>query len=161
MKEITEAKEMINGGTYIIYSITSDGKKYCLQRNDDDSLVLQDTEGNPGNLTKDNIFIFKGTTSDSSGNYNSAAKGTLQSYTNQYYLRNNAEFSNRENRAVTLDFRNKYNTETGHDIDITNASGSYLKIDSYANGTVSIGNRGNTNDAKWYIYPVDPELIGE
>lgn len=160
MKEITEAKEMIDGGTYIIYSINSDGKRYCLRRNGD-SLVLQDTEGNPGNLTKDNIFIFNGTTSDSNGNYNSAAKGTLQSYSNQYYLRNNADFSARESNAVNLDFRNKYNTQTGHDIDITNASGSYLKIDSYANGTVSIGNRDNTNDAKWYIYPVNPDLIGE
>jgi hypothetical protein len=63
---------------------------------------------------------------------------------------------------VSLQIKNRYGAETGHDIDITNArgQGQYLLYNAIGSNTsVNLTWGGAGARYKWYIYPVDPALI--
>lgn len=158
MREVDVAGELKNGGTYMIFADAGGYNTYCLENV---GRTLKLVKRTPSELTKDNIFKFEKTQeSGANGSYNSCSYGRLMRVSNSAYLRETFEFTSTQGNAVSLQIKNRYGAETGHDIDITNARGQYLLYKAIGSNTsVDLEWGGAGARYKWYIYPVNPELI--
>jgi hypothetical protein len=158
MREVGVAGELKNGGTYMIFADAGGYNTYCLENVGGTLMLVKKT---PSELTKDNIFKFEKTQeSGANGSYNSCSYGRLMRVSGSAYLRENFGFTSTQGNAVSLQIKNRYGTETGHDIDITNARGQYLLYNAIGSNTsVNLTWGGAGARYKWYIYPVNPELI--
>ena len=158
MREVDLAGELKNGGTYMIFADAGGYNTYCLENVDGTLMLVKRT---PSELTKDNIFKFEKTQeSGANGSYNSCSYGRLMRVSDSAYLMANSKFTTSPENAVSLQIKNRWGTETGHDIDITNAGGQYLLYDVIGSDTyVGLSWGGSGARYKWYIYPVDPALI--
>lgn len=157
MREMTEASRMKDGGHYMIFAQDGNYSTYCLEVQNGKLVCVRRNE-----LTQNNIFIFKQTDNPgSSGSYNSASFGTLQRYSDNYYLMEDFSFAENPN-GVVLEFKNRWGSEVGHDIDITKNSdtSSYL-IYGDIRDLMDLSWGGSGWHYKWYVYPVNPDFVPE
>lgn len=156
MREITKAEDLQDGGTYMIFADAGGYNTYCLE---DQNGTLRLVRKTPDKLTKNNIFTFVEGSPGDKGSYNSASFGKLRRFDGDY-LNNNWGFSQNNRNGVSLQIKNRWGGETGHDIDIMNSDGSYM-VYNEINGANAVGLAWGGSGAryKWYFYPVNPDLI--
>ena len=157
MREMEKAGDLQDGGTYMIFARDGGSNTYCLENSNGYLRLVRRT---PGELTKHNIFKFyKGDEADP-GNYNSYSFGKLQG-SNGYYVRDNFRIDANRQNGVTFHIKNRWGSETGHDIDIQRANKDYMRYNNLNQNQNPIVPFWGTSGGgyKWYFYPVNPELI--
>ena len=152
MREMEKAGDLQDGGTYMIFAQDGGSNTYCLENSNGYLRLVHRT---PGELTKRNIFKFYKGDEASPGRYNSYSFGKLQG-SNQLYISADFQINASRNGGVNFHIKNRWDSETGHDIDIQRANGDYMR---YNLNQIEPFWGTSGGGYKWYFYPVNPELI--